>query len=421
MNYYNILKKKISDRSAKICVIGVGYVGLPLLKSFANKGFNTIGLDKDKKKSKIVNKIKNSTFSTNYNVTQSADVIIITLPTPLKINKTPDLSHIISCARKLKKNIKKGQLISLESTTYPGTTESFILPMINQNGYKVSKEFFLVYSSERVSPELKTKKKIIKFHLTNTPKVCGGYSRNCLKLGENLYKNITTKIIKAKDLKSAEASKMLENVYRSVNIALVNELKMFFKKINIDISHVIELASTKPFGFTKFLPGPGFGGHCIPIDPFYLYWLGKKNGFNLKFVKSSGEINEKITSWIVQQMVNFFKRNKIKIPSKKILILGIAYKKDIDDLRESPALKIAKKLKKAGYDFEYSDPYFNKVRFGSVIKKNIKINKNIFKKFPVVLLVTDHTRFNYSLIEKETKYLFDTRNKFKRKNNFIKL
>ena len=181
------------------------------------------------------------------------------------------------------------------------------------------------------------------------------------------------------------------------------------------------MASTKPFGFTKFLPGPGFGGHCIPIDPFYLYWLGKKNGFNLKFVKSSGEINEKITSWIVQQMVNFFKRNKIKIPSKKILILGIAYKKDIDDLRESPALKIAKKLKKAGYDFEYSDPYFNKVRFGSVIKKNIKINKNIFKKFPVVLLVTDHTRFNYSLIEKETKYLFDTRNKFKRKNNFIKL
>lgn len=214
---------------------------------------------------------------------------------------------------------------------------------------------------------------------------------------------------------------MLENVYRSVNIALVNELKMFFNKINIDISHVIELASTKPFGFTKFLPGPGFGGHCIPIDPFYLYWLGKKNGFNLKFVKSSGEINDKITSWIVQQMVNFFKRNKIKIPSKKILILGIAYKKDIDDLRESPALKIAKKLKKAGYDFEYSDPYFNKVRFGNVIKKNIKINKNIFKKFPVVLLVTDHTRFNYGLIEKEAKYLFDTRNKFKRKNNFIKL
>lgn len=422
MNHFTILKNKIKQKKATICVIGLGYVGIPLIKSFSRKGFKTIGIDKDLKKKNILNKVNNSIFSSNYKIIKKADIIIITLPTPLKKNKEPDLRHLISCSKEMKKNIKKGQLISLESTSYPGTTEDIFLNMIIKKGFIPKQNFFLVYSPERISPELKVKNKLFKYDLQNTPKICGGFSHNCSQLGKILYSKIVKKVIKAKDIKSAESAKMLENVYRSVNIAMVNELKMFFNKISIDIHEVIKLAATKPFGFTKFTPGPGFGGHCIPLDPFYLYWLGKKKNFNLKFIKSAGEINDKISIWIVKKIIDFLNKNKIKPFNKKILILGIAYKKDINDLRESPALKIASLLKKNGYDFEYSDPYFKKINFEGKIKKNIKINKKNLKKYPIVLLTTDHTLFNYKIIEKDAQFLFDTRNKFKRRNSdLIKL
>ena len=422
MNHFTILKNKIKQKKATICVIGLGYVGIPLIKSFSRKGFKTIGIDKDLKKKNILNKVNNSIFSSNYKIIKKADIIIITLPTPLKKNKEPDLRHLISCSKEMKKNIKKGQLISLESTSYPGTTEDIFLNMIIKKGFIPKQNFFLVYSPERISPELKVKNKLFKYDLQNTPKICGGFSHNCSQLGKILYSKIVKKVIKAKDIKSAESAKMLENVYRSVNIAMVNELKMFFNKISIDIHEVIKLAATKPFGFTKFTPGPGFGGHCIPLDPFYLYWLGKKKNFNLKFIKSAGEINDKISIWIVNKIIDFLNKNKIKPFNKKILILGIAYKKDINDLRESPALKIASLLKKNGYDFEYSDPYFKKINFEGKIKKNIKINKKNLKKYPIVLLTTDHTLFNYKIIEKDAQFLFDTRNKFKRRNSdLIKL
>lgn len=422
MNHFTILKNKIKQKKAIICVIGLGYVGIPLIKSFSRKGFKTIGIDKDLKKKNILNKVNNSIFSSNYKIIKKADIIIITLPTPLKKNKEPDLRHLISCSKEMKKNIKKGQLISLESTSYPGTTEDIFLNMIIKKGFIPKQNFFLVYSPERISPELKVKNKLFKYDLQNTPKICGGFSHNCSQLGKILYSKIVKKVIKAKDIKSAESAKMLENVYRSVNIAMVNELKMFFNKISIDIHEVIKLAATKPFGFTKFTPGPGFGGHCIPLDPFYLYWLGKKKNFNLKFIKSAGEINDKISIWIVNKIIDFLNKNKIKPFNKKILILGIAYKKDINDLRESPALKIASLLKKNGYDFEYSDPYFKKINFEGKIKKNIKINKKNLKKYPIVLLTTDHTLFNYKIIEKDAQFLFDTRNKFKRRNSdLIKL
>ena len=422
MNYYTILKNKIKQKKAKICVIGLGYVGMPLIKSFSKKGFKTIGIDKDLKKKSFLNKINNSIFSSNYKIINKADIIIITLPTPLKRNKEPDLRHLISCSKEMKKSIKKGQLISLESTSYPGTTEDIFLSMIIKKGFIPNQNFFLVYSPERISPELKVKNKSIKYDLQNTPKICGGFSNNCSQLGKILYGKIVKKVVKAKDIKSAESAKMLENVYRSVNIAMVNELKMFFHKINIDIHEVIKLAATKPFGFTKFTPGPGFGGHCIPLDPFYLYWLGKKKNFNLKFIKSAGEINDKISIWIVKKIIHFLNKKEIKPFVKKILILGIAYKKDINDLRESPALKIASVFKKNGYDFEYSDPYFKKINFEGKIKKNIKINKKNLKKYPIVLLTTDHSLFTYKIIEKDAKFLFDTRNKFKRRaSNLIKL
>ena len=226
----------------------------------------------------------------------------------------------------------------------------------------------------------------------------------------------------ASKLELAETSKMIENVYRAVNIALVNELKMFFTKIDIDINEAIELASSKPFGYTKFVPGPGYGGHCIPLDPFYLYWLAKKNNFKLNFIKTAGEINKKVSRWIVQYVVKFIKNNEIKLYKNKLLLIGIAYKKDIDDIRESPALKIANQLSRKGYDFEYSDPYIKKINFNGVVKKSNVISSNLLKKYPIVLIITEHTKVNYKLLSAKAKYIFDTRNTLKnRSKNYFKI
>ena len=233
------------------------------------------------------------TLTNNYSYVKNADVIIIALPTPLQKNMNPDLSYIKESLQKIKRFLKKGQLISLESTTYPGTTEEIILPVLRKNKFELSKDFFLVYSPERISPELKVKDKTIKYKVHNTPKICAGYSKECKSLALLLYNKITKTTVAASSLKLAEATKMIENVFRSINIGLVNELKMFFNKINIDINEALDLADTKPFGFTKFNPGPGYGGHCIPLDPFYLYWLAKKNKVDLKFIKTSGIINKK--------------------------------------------------------------------------------------------------------------------------------
>jgi UDP-N-acetyl-D-glucosamine dehydrogenase len=294
--------------------------------------------------------------------------------------------------------------------------------MLKKNKFNISQDFFLAYSPERISPELKVKNNKIIYKLDNTPKICSGYSIQCNLLAIQLYKKITIKVVSASSLKIAEATKMIENVFRSINIGLVNELKMFFNKINLDINEVLDLADTKPFGFTKFVPGPGYGGHCIPLDPYYLYWLAKKNNVELKFIKISGLVNKQITNWIVNKITNFIRDKKIKLFNKKILILGVAYKKNIDDARESPALKIASKLKSKGYDFDYSDPYIKKISFGNKIKKSKIINSNLLKKFPIVLITTDHSKFDYDLITKEAKYIFDSRNVIKnRKENYFKV
>ena len=422
MNYFQNLEKKIKTNEAKICVIGLGYVGSAIIQKFNEKGFKTIGIDNNRRKLTPKFKSRRMKLTSDYSFVEFADVIIIALPTPLKNNLAPDLSHIKSCVQKIKKYLKKGQLISFESTTYPGTTEEIILPMLKKNKFNISQDFFLAYSPERISPELKVKNNKIRYKIDNTPKVCAGYSIQCNLLAIQLYKKITTKVVSASSLKIAEATKMIENVFRSINIGLVNELKMFFNKINLDINEVLDLADTKPFGFTKFVPGPGFGGHCIPIDPYYLYWLAKKNNVELKFIKISGLVNKQITNWIVNKISNFIRDKKIKLFNKKILILGVAYKKNIDDARESPALKIASKLKSKGYDFDYSDPYIKKIYFGNKIKKSKIINSNLLKKFPIVLITTDHSKVDYDLITKEAKYIFDSRNVIKnRKENYFKV
>jgi UDP-N-acetyl-D-glucosamine dehydrogenase len=423
MNYFELLRKKIIRRNAIICIIGLGYVGSGILKSFHSKGFKTIGVDIDSEKIKKKFIKKNLTLTKNYKNIKVADVIIIALPTPLTKNLNPDLSFLKKSLKLMSPYLKKGQLISLESSTYPGTTEEIIASFLKKKNFNLSQDFFLVYSPERISPELKIKKnKKIKYNLNNTPKICAGYSNKCLKLGEEIYNFVTTDVVLAPNLKTAETSKMVENVFRSVNIALVNELKMFLNKINIDINEVLNLAGTKPFGFTKFNPGPGYGGHCIPLDPFYLYWLAKKNKFDLKFVKTAGLINRKITSWISKKLINFIAKKKLKLFKKKILILGMAYKKDIDDTRESPGLIIAEKLKKEGYDFEYSDPHVNKIKFNGLVKKSKKLTNSLFSKFKVVVIVTDHSSFDYKLISKKSKYLFDCRNSVhNRKKNYFKI
>ncbi len=423
MNYQKKLKDKIKTKKAVICVIGLGYVGSELLKKFDLEGFKTIGIDINIKKVKKQFKKKSLLLTDNYKNINNADVVILALPTPLKKNLEPDLSCIESCMKSMEKYLKKGQLISLESSSYPGTTEKLIANKLLKKSFILSKNFFLVYSPERISPELKVKSsKKVKYSLFNTPKICAGYSNKCLELGNLLYKNITTSVVQSKNIKSAETSKMVENIFRSVNIALVNELKMFLNKINIDIDEVLDLAGTKPFGYTSFSPGPGFGGHCIPIDPYYLYWLAKQKNFDLKFIKTAGEINRKVTSWITNKIISFIKKNKIKLIKNKILILGVAYKKNIDDTRESPGLIIANKLKKSGFDFDYSDPHVKKINFEGIIKKSKNLNKNLFKKYPVVVLVTDHKTFNYNLISKEAKYIFDSRNIINnRKKNYFKV
>lgn len=423
MKYYLRLKKKLQTKKAKICVIGLGYVGSEIIKKFDREGLKTIGIDVDikniKKKQHFKTRIK---LTNNYKFIRESDVIIIALPTPLTKNLNPDLSILEGSLSSMRNYLKKGQLISLESSSYPGTTEETIGQLLKLKRFKIGQDFFLVYSPERISPEIKIKKKEIKYNLHNTPKICAGHSGECLNLGKELYKYITKKVILSSSIKSAETAKMVENVFRSVNIALVNELKMFLDKIKIDINEVLDLAGTKPFGFTKFSPGPGYGGHCIPLDPFYLYWLARKKNFELKFIKTAGLINRKITDWIVKKIIKFIYKKKIKLAKNKVLILGVAYKKNIDDTRESPALIIADKLRKKGIDFDYSDPYVKKINFQNKKKFSQKINSKILRKYEIVIIVTDHTKFNYNLIAKEAKYLFDCRNAVKnRKKNYYKV
>ena len=422
MNYFESLKNKIKKNKATVCIIGLGYVGTALIEKLSKVGFNIIGIDKNKSKFKKIDKKKKIMLSDNYKYIAKSDIIVIAVPTPLTANLSPDLSYIKKAIISMKKYIKKGQLISLESTTYPGTTQDLLGEFIKKEGFIISRDYFLVYSPERISPELQIKDKKIKYKLDNTPKVCGGYSKNCKILGNEFYKKITKKVVIASSLEVAETTKMIENIFRSINIALVNELKMFLTKIDIDINEALDLAGTKPFGFTKFVPGPGYGGHCIPLDPFYLYWLAKKNNFDLKFIKTSGIINRETTNWITRKVVNFIKTKHIKLFKKKILIIGVAYKQNIDDTRESPAFKLAQKFKNKGFNFDYSDPYIKKIIFNKKIKKSKKITKKLLKKYPVVLIVTDHNKFDYKLISREAKYIFDSRNIIKdRVKNYFKV
>ena len=419
--YYQALKKKIKQKKAIVAIVGLGYVGMPLLARFYEKGFNTIGIDIDKKKisdfkkKKInsfyfknlfkKNKSKNLNFTTDFSNAKTADIIILCLPTPLKKNKSPDVSYIKEALKKLAPYLKKGQALSLESTTYPETTEEILVPFLKKLKFKISEDYFLIYSPERESPVLKKKKN--KFSLFNTPKICSGYSSNCLSIGGVLYSQVVKTVVKTNSTTKAEFAKMIENIYRAVNIGLINELKMLSQKMNINIHDVIDLAGTKPFGFTKFIPGPGLGGHCIPIDPYYLSWRAKKYKFETKFIRLAGDINQKVTNWTINNVIKIIKKKKINLKQCKILLLGVAYKANIDDLRESPALKIISDFKKKKIKFDYCDPYINKIK--NLNLKSIKLNYQNFKSYDCVVLLTDHSIFNKKKLINHSKLIIDTR------------
>lgn len=428
MSFKNIILDRINSKDAVISIIGMGYVGLPLAMRFSEVGFKVNGIDINNNKIKLLNSgsspiksvrdsqlkkvIKNNFFhaSSEYSCINESDLIIICVPTPLGKHNEPDLSYVQDALNKIKPNTREGQTISLESTTYPGTTSDIIVPALEDLGYIVGKDVFVLNSPEREDPGNK------KFKLETIPKVVGGHTKNCLEIGKAFYSNVVESVVEVSSTDAAEMTKLLENIYRSVNIGLVNELKVVASAMNIDIYEVIDAAATKPFGYTPFYPGPGLGGHCIPIDPFYLTWRAKEFGLNTKFIELAGEVNSNMPNWVAEQILLALNSVAKPVKDSKILIMGIAYKKNIDDLRESPALVIMERLNNLGANIDYCDPHV--VKFHCEYEKGGIMHSKSFKNlkissYDMVVILTDHDDFDYDKIEKESKMIFDTRGIFR--------
>ena len=420
------LKDKILSKEAKIGIMGLGYVGLPLALEFAQSGYKVIGFDVDREKinallngdSYIIDvdskSIKEVFFKKNFSPTydfrklQEVDVVIICVPTPLRKTKDPDISYILSALNEIKQNFDKVLLIILESTTYPGTTEELIKKEIEDMGYKIGEDFYLCFSPERVDPGNK------KFRIKNTPKVIGGVTPRCLELGYALYSSIIDYVFPVSSSKVAEMVKLLENTFRAVNIALVNEFALMCDRMGIDIWEVIEAASTKPFGFMTFYPGPGIGGHCIPLDPQYLSWKAKFYNFYSKFIEIATDINDNMPRYVlskVSEALNYYKKC---INGSKILILGMAYKKDVSDIRESPSLEIYRLLKEQKAEVEYNDPYVPQFYDENKnLVKSVSLDYASLSKYDCVVLCTEHSCYDYDKIFANSQLIVDTRNGFK--------
>jgi UDP-N-acetyl-D-glucosamine dehydrogenase len=461
------LLNKISDRSAVVGVIGLGYVGLPLALEFAHKGFKVLGFDLDDRKIDFISggrsyikhiaservkpvvDSKKFSATTDFSRLPETDAILICVPTPLDEHREPDMTYIENSARVIARYLRKGQLVVLESSTYPGTTEEILLPLfekapliqliaekeklkveeiviageVNGNGsygkeekYEVGKDFYLAFSPEREDPNN------AKYTTATIPKVVGGVTEKCLTVSVELYNQVIVQTVPVSSPRAAEATKLLENIYRSINIALMNELKMVFDRMDIDVWEVIEAASTKPFGYHAFYPGPGLGGHCIPIDPFYLTWKAREFEINTKFIELAGEINTFQPYYVVERAIEALNRNKKAMNGAKILILGAAYKKDIDDMRESPSLKLIEILREKGAEVDYNDPYVPKLpktRKYNYQMESVELTEENIKKYDMLLLSTDHTDYDYKFIAENARLIVDTRNAFER-NGVIK-
>ncbi len=427
------LLKKLENKSATIGIVGLGYVGLPLLIRFAEEGYKVLGFDIDQDKTdalmrgesyiehigadKISRALKNQALATtDYTHANEADALIICVPTPLDQHREPDLSFVLGTMESLLPHLRKGQVISLESTTWPGTTEEKLKPMIESRGFAVGKDIFLVYSPEREDPGNPD------FTTRNIPKVCGGVTEACKAAGLALYGQVVDQLVPVSSTRAAELTKLLENIHRAVNIGLVNEMKIVAAKMGIDIHEVIRAAATKPFGFVPYYPGPGLGGHCIPIDPFYLTWKAREYGINTRFIELAGEINSAMPDYVISRVMEGLNRQGKAVNGSRILILGIAYKKNIDDMRESPSVILMEKLQNLGAKIAYSDPHipvFPKLRKHSFDLASTPLTPATLESFDCALLVTDHDRFDYDMIFSHAPLIVDTRGRFQEKTGKI--
>lgn len=426
MNHYiKIFKQKIANKQLNIAVIGLGYVGLPLAVEFAKKSFRVTGIDVDndrveriKAKTSYITDVPSSDIkklvdngyfkaSVDFSLLKYSDVIIICVPTPLKKKYHPDISFILNAVQQIKKFLRPNQLIVLESTTYPGTTEEMLKPVLESGGLTCGKDFYLAFSPERIDPGNK------KYPVCKIPKVIGGITPRAAELTAVLYRNIVSKVILVSSARVAETVKLLENTFRIVNIALIDEMAMMAHKMNMDIWEIIEAAKTKPFGFMPFYPGPGVGGHCIPKDPLYLYWKAKHHGFESRFIKLSSDIINYMPLYVTERLCNILSDNKVNLSDACVLISGVAYKKDVLDLRKSPALDIIELLSMKNIKISYYDPLVPYLKFGQFNFKSIKLSSKELKKYDCVVITADHSLVDYGYILKNATRIFDTRNVYK--------
>jgi len=419
----------IKSRKAKTGVIGLGYVGLPLAVEFGRAGYEAIGFDLDARKVNAINEGRSYIddvptahvaelkaanrlrATTNFDALAEVDTINICVPTPLRKTKDPDMSYIVTAAEEIAKRLRPGQLIILESTTYPGTTDELVLPMLEKGGLRCGKDFFLAFSPERVDPSNRS------FNTHNIPKVIGGMTEDCTALASALYDGAISTIVPVSSPRVAEMVKLLENTFRAVNIGMVNELALMCDRMGIDVWEVVKAASTKPFGFMAFYPGPGLGGHCIPVDPFYLSWKARESGFEARFIELAGAVNGNMPHYVVSLMSEALNSVRKPLNGSKVLVAGIAYKKDVDDIRESPALDLLHLLRERGAELSYTDPFVPTLPAkewpNGVDLVNTDVTKVANEEFDCVVVVTDHSQFDYTELQRVAKTVVDTRNAIK--------
>ncbi|OGB21686.1 MAG: UDP-N-acetyl-D-glucosamine dehydrogenase [Burkholderiales bacterium RIFCSPLOWO2_02_FULL_57_36] len=433
MNELQQLQEKIANGTAVVGIYGLGYVGLPLALRFSEVGLKVIGFDIDERKVQLLNagqsyierilpaqiqvaQAKGLQATSDFSRSQEVDALIICVPTPLDAHREPDLSYVTNTLEAMLPHLRPGQLLSLESTTWPGTTEEIIAPRLRSRGFNPGENFALVFSPEREDPGNPD------YGTQDIPKVIGGMTPSCLSLGSALYQHAITTLVPVSSPKAAEMTKLLENIHRAVNIGLVNEMKIVADKMGINIHEVIRAAATKPFGFVAYTPGPGLGGHCIPIDPFYLTWKAKEYGINTRFIELAGEINHYMPHWVVQKVADALNDRSKAVKGSRILILGLAYKKNIDDTRESPAVEIMQLLADKGALIDYSDPHvpsFPAKRDYHFDLKSVALTAEVIRQYDCLVLTTDHDRFDYQLLQEQAALIVDTRGRLAKRSNTI--
>ena len=425
--FKSTLVNALHQKTATIGIVGLGYVGLPLVLRFSEAGYKIIGFDIDDAKVEAllgkrsyIRHIQADTIgqaidagfqpTTDFSRATEADALIICVPTPLDRHREPDLSFVVDTVDTLVPYLRAGQVLSLESTTYPGTTEEELLPRVESRGFRVGEDFFLIFSPEREDPGNKH------FTTRTIPKICGGQTPACLEVGLALYGQVIDRVVPVSSTRAAEMTKLLENIQRSVNIGLVNEMKIVADKMGIDIFEVVDAAATKPFGFTPYYPGPGLGGHCIPVDPFYLTWKAREYGVNTQFIELAGVVNRDMPQWVVEKITAALNDRRKSLNGSRILALGIAYKRDVDDMRESPAAKVMEILRARGAEVDYHDPnvpVFPKMREHKFDLSSVGLTPERIASYDCIVVLTDHTNFPYEMILEHAQLIVDTRGKYR--------